>query len=62
MEKWMKVLNGLLKLSPAERKRVLEELERHEKSLPSERKRIEEGIAHEVTLGPVGQGCPCCGR
>jgi L-asparaginase II len=58
------VLNGFIQLSAADKNALIDDLNGYVKANESLQKSIREDVAKgtRVTLGPVGTGCPCCGR
>jgi len=59
------VFHGYLNLSPSEQQEVRDEIEDyHNSSQESQKsiKRANEDTFQRITLGPIGTGCPCCGR
>jgi len=59
------VLAGFVKLSSDDQAEVIDELNRYIQARGTIKKSIQEGFEREagrVCLGPVTQGCPCCGR
>ena len=64
-EKLARVLHGFVELTPTQQGQFLDELRRYrEARTEPEKKTIREHFekgAH-VKLGPVSEGCPCCGR
>jgi|GEM_PF-2949777 len=61
-EKSFKVFTGFTKLSEAERKEVLKEIEDWAAKSGNQRIIREGEIRKSVFMGPTGGGCPCCGR
>ena len=58
------VMNGFIALDSDQRKELIDELNKY---LQSDRKdslheSIEKRAHDEIRLGPLGGGCPCCGR
>ena len=64
-EKTRKVFNGWLGLSNSERREFLEAIRDYDSANDSRKTEIRESIRNSVTkmqTGPLGGGCPCCGR
>lgn len=56
-----KVLRGFVSLSHFDQREVVESINRFLAANAEERQQIQGEIARAV-MGPVGWGCPCCGR
>jgi len=60
------VLKGLLALTEAQQKSVLDEYLRYAREGTSGKKviieNVEKSIRAGISMGPTDTGCPCCGR
>jgi hypothetical protein len=56
-----KVLAGFVRLSVPDRRAVIDEMNRFVEASAAERSRLANEHGQAVR-GPVGSGCPCCGR
>jgi hypothetical protein len=56
----LRVLHGYRDLTYTDKKEVREEIDRYERT--SEFSEGNRKAVTEVTLGPVIEACPCCGR
>jgi hypothetical protein len=64
-EKTTRVFNGWLALSEAERSEFEKAVREYNATPMEKRARLRESTRDHVTkmqTGPLGQGCPCCGR
>ena len=59
-----RVFRGYLELSNFERKEFEDAVEEFRRGSESTRKDLRTNVEREVRMdtGPVGTGCPCCGR
>ena len=56
-----KVLAGFARLEDTDQTSVIEAVNRFVAATPSERSNLRQEYEKAV-MGPVGSGCPCCGR
>jgi len=64
-EKTKRVFNGWLALNDAERRDFVNAASDYSEGNDSHKTEIRESIRKSATsmeLGPLGRGCPCCGR
>ena len=59
-----KVLAGFARLSSSDQQQVIDEINRFLKAPSYRQKELSEQFSRSagVIMGPVGSGCPCCGR
>lgn len=57
---WRRVFQGYLDLDRSAQRRFLKKLREYEDGSYTEKKEIAENI--RITLGPVTDVCPCCGK
>ncbi|MER8413100.1 hypothetical protein [Mesorhizobium sp. L2C084A000] len=55
-----KVIRGYTKLSLGDRKEFVTRITRPGAEIGTLNERIEK--SEQITMGPLGSGCPCCGR
>ncbi|MBB2733321.1 hypothetical protein M2197_006436 [Bradyrhizobium japonicum] len=53
------VLKGYLRLNPSQRKELADVIDKQSRGYLEESRVIKD---NQISMGPVGQGCPCCGR
>jgi hypothetical protein len=56
-----KVLAGFVRVSDTDQSEIIEAMNRFLAANPSERQDLRREYETSV-MGPVGSGCPCCGR
>lgn len=56
-----KVLTGFVRLPGTDQRAVMDAINRFLSGNPVERDRLR-GEYEQSVMGPVGAGCPCCGR
>jgi uncharacterized protein Yka (UPF0111/DUF47 family) len=64
-EKTQRVFNGWVQLSSAERRDFQDAIRDYESASDSRKTEIRESMRKSATkmqTGPLGGGCPCCGR
>lgn len=59
-EELHKVIKGYAKLSPADRRKFVKRITEPGVEVGTLNERIEK--SEQITMGPLGNGCPCCGR
>jgi len=59
------VFTGFLALTPEQQSEFIDEVNKYLKKDDYDRRTLKEYIekqANTIRLGPLSQGCPCCGR
>lgn len=55
-----KVIRGYTKLTPADRKEFVKRITQPGIEIGTLNERVEK--SEQITMGPLGSSCPCCGR